>query len=201
MISVTNSFLWLGLFSKFANLGIDDKKFVEFMIEFENNMRDRKVDVTFNGVKGMTFNELCINPETKKSRATKDKTIVVPKMELLEKLMLDYLHINKEDLEEINTLDFVKENVNPDADEEYINECNDLLEDLKVEVDNSSSLFNEHNIPSLIALMGYSLEQGVMYSVLKKWWINFFDRNNTYELNQKRNLDIMVQSLHKAEVA
>lgn len=201
MFDVTNSFLWLGLFSKFANLGIDDKKFVEFMIEFENNMRDRKVDVTFNGVKGMTFNELCINPETKKSRATKDKTIVVPKMELLEKLMLDYLHINKEDLEEINTLDFVKENVNPDADEEYINECNDLLEDLKVEVDNSSSLFNEHNIPSLIALMGYSLEQGVMYSVLKKWWINFFDRNNTYELNQKRNLDIMVQSLHKAEVA
>lgn len=41
-----------------------------------------------------------------KPRSTKDKYIVVPKMKLLEKLMLDYLDIEKKKTEETDVLKF-----------------------------------------------------------------------------------------------
>ena len=49
--------------------------------------------------------------------------------------MNEFLHINNEDLEEVDTLDFVKENVKEDATEEDIEFYSDLLDDLTVEVD------------------------------------------------------------------
>lgn len=183
-----NAFIWFTLFNQFTKLGLDDDKFADFLNAFVSGLRDKSVD-------GKLFDTV------DETGSTKDKSVIADKLHILETLMNEFLHISNEDLEEIDVLEFIKENVNPDANEEYISECNDLLEDLKVEVDNSSNLLNEHNIPSLIALMAYSLEQGVIYSTLKKWWIDFFDSNNTYELNQKRNFDIMVKSLQKGAVA
>ena len=183
-----NAFIWFTLFNQFTKLGLDDDKFADFLNAFVSGLRDKSVD-------GKLFDTV------DETGSTKDKSVIADKLHILETLMNEFLHISNEDLEEIDVLEFIKENVNPEADEEYISECNDLLEDLKVEVDNSSNLLNENNIPSLIALMAYSLEQGVIYSALKKWWIDFFDSNNTYELNQKRNFDIMVKSLQKGAVA
>lgn len=183
-----NAFIWFALFNQFTKLGLDDDKFADFLNAFVSCLRDKSVD-------GKLFDTV------DETGSTKDKSVIADKLHILETLMNEFLHISNEDLEEIDVLEFIKENVNPEADEEYISECNDLLEDLKVEVDNSSNLLNENNIPSMIALMAYSLEQGVIYSALKKWWIDFFDSNNTYELNQKRNFDIMVKSLQKGVVA
>lgn len=179
-----NTFIWFTLFNQFTKLGLDDDKFADFLNAFVSDLRDREVD-------GKLFDTV------DETGSTKDKSVIADKLHILETLMNEFLHISSEDLEEIEVLEFVKENVNPEADEEYISECNDLLEDLKVEVNNSSNLLNKNNIPSLIALMAYSLEQGVIYSDLKKWWIDFFDSNNTYELNQKKNFNIMVQNLQK----
>lgn len=194
MFNTTDGFLWLGLFSRFSNLGIDDERFIEFMLEFENSMRDIKVNVSYDGEDNNSFNNLCINPKTKKSRATKDKNMVIAKMELLEILMNQFLHIDKEDLEEVNILDFVKENVKSDATEEDIEFYSDMLDDLTVEVDNNTKLLDERNRPSLIALVGYACENDID---LDEWVKQWFSQNTTYILNQKMNFDLMVSNLQE----
>lgn len=200
MFNTTDSFLWLGLFSKFSSLGIDDQKFIDFMIEFESSMKDIKVDVTYDGVDRNSFDDLCTNPITKKSRATKDRNMVIAKMKLLETLMLEYLHINENDLEETNTLDFVRENVKSDATEDDVEFYSDILDDLTVEVDNDTKLLDKHNRPSLVALVGYACENECDEK-LTEWIKQWFAANTIYILNQKRNYEIMLQNFQKGQVA
>lgn len=90
MFDSKDSFLYFGLFARFINTGLDDEKFIEFMAEFSGSLHRKKVD-------GTTYDELCIDKKTGKARSTKDKYIVLPKMELLEKLMYEFLHIEKKD--------------------------------------------------------------------------------------------------------
>lgn len=186
MFNITDGFLWIGLFSRFVSLGYDDSKFIEFMVEFEEKMKDVKVDVTYNGIDTNSFNDLSINPETKKTRATKDKNMVIAKMTLLEKLMHKYLHINKEDLEEVNVLEFVKENVIEEATEDDVEFYADMLDDLTLEVNNDTRLLDDHNRPSLIALIGYACEEE-KDGYLEEWIKDYFSKNATYLLNQKDN--------------
>lgn len=54
-----DSFLWFGLFSRFAKIGLDDSKFVEFMAEFKNNLRENK------RVENLLFDELDKGKEQK----------------------------------------------------------------------------------------------------------------------------------------
>ena len=189
MFNTTDSFLWLGLFSKFTELGVEDKKFIDFMVEFENNMRDKKVDVNYDGECRNSFNELCINPVTKKSRATKDKNMVIAKMELLEILMNEFLLINKKDLEEVNILEFVKENVNSEIVEEDIDFHKDNLKAWTVGIDEKSRLNDKKNIPSMIALAIYAFdnEDTCDDETMIEWFAGYESRNKMYILNQKEN--------------
>lgn len=79
-----NSFLWFGLFSRFRTMGRPDTTFIEFMKAFSEKLHVKSID-------GVNFDELCRDPKTGKVKATKDKYIVLAKMELLEKLMLEFL--------------------------------------------------------------------------------------------------------------
>lgn len=85
MFNSKDSFLWFGLFARFAATEAEDEKFVGFMEEFSRSLHRKAVN-------GISFDELCVDHETGKARSTKDKYIVVPKMELLEELMSGYLH-------------------------------------------------------------------------------------------------------------
>lgn len=87
MFDSKDSFLYFGLFARFIKTGLEDKRFVEFMAEFNSNQ-----SLHTKKVKGTTYKSLCID-ESGKSRGTKDKYIVIPKIELLENLMFDFLHI------------------------------------------------------------------------------------------------------------
>lgn len=80
------------------------------------------------------------------------------KLHILETLLNNFLHISGEDLEEVNILNFIRENVNPDATEEDVEFYSDMLDDLTPEVDNNTKLLDERNRPSLIALVGYACE-------------------------------------------
>lgn len=86
MFDSKDSFLWFGLFSRFINTGKDDREFIEFMSEFSQSLHSETVN-------GVTYDELCVDMNTGKTRSTKDKYIVLPKMELLETIMCKYLHI------------------------------------------------------------------------------------------------------------
>ena len=180
-----DSFIWMALFNKFAKLNMEDSKFADFLNAFVYDLRKREVD-------GQLFDTV------DQSGSTKDKAVVVAKLHILETLMNEFLHINKDDLEDVDTLEFVKENVKADATEEDVEFYSDILDDLTVEVDNNTKLLDKQNRPSLIALVGYACENDID---LDEWIKQWFVANTIYILNQKRNFEIMVQALQKGVVA
>lgn len=191
MFNATDSFLWLGLFSKFAKLGVDDKKFVDFMIVFKNCMKDKKANVEYSGTTMNSYNDLCINPKTQKSRATKDRNMVSAKMQLLEALMLDYLHIDKEDAKEINYKGFLKENVDDVTDEDI-----ELIEmsanDISEVLDETSWMLSDQNYPSYLSIVGYAFREDKEDEL--KEWLPTYEKNNQFILNQEKSFLHMKES-------
>lgn len=106
--------------------------------------------------------------------------------------MLEYFHIDKKDLEDINIFEFLKENVNQEIIIEDIEQYEEVLETLTLNVDNTSNLLKENNYPSLIALVAYSFLNDID---LDKWIVDFFKRENTYIYNQKDNYLYMKDDL------
>ena len=183
MFTSKNSFLWFATYNKFTKLNLEPNRFIEFMEEFNKNLTDKEWN-------GETFTEL-------NKVSTKKKTLIIKKLQLLEEFMNEFLHINKEDLEKVNTLDFIKENVKADATEEDVEFYSDMLDDLTLEVDNDTKLLDEHNRPSLLALIGYACENDID---LDDWIKQWFMANTVYVLNQKRNFEIMRDSIKKGAV-
>lgn len=174
-----DTFIWMTLFNKFTKLGIDDSKFSEFLNAFVDGLREEVVD-------GKLFDTV------DEVGSTKDKSVIVDKLHILETLMNNFLHIDKEDLKELDTLDFVKENVNPNITEEDVEFYSDMLDDVTIEVDNNTRLLDKHNRPSLIALIGYACENDIDF---ESWIIDFFNNNKSYTLNQKKNYAYMKNNL------
>lgn len=184
MFTVANTPMWLAVFHEFTTYNMEDSRFVDFLRAYNNELNKKEID----GVSMSDFKDM----------QSKKKATITGKIELLIKLMKEYLHIDSSDLEEVNTLDFVKENVKLDVTEEDIEFYSDMLDDLTIEVDNDTKLLDEHNRPSLIALVGYACENDID---LDEWIKQWFAANTVYILNQKKNFDIMVQSLQKGAVA
>ena len=187
MFDANDSFIYFSVFARFKKLGLDDGKFVEFMTEYAQSLHNM-------------MKETEIDSETGKKKSTKDKVVVVDKINMVEKLMNEFLHINKEDLEDVSVLDFVKENVNPDITDEDVKFYSDVLDDITIEVDNDTKLLDDHNRPSLVALVGYACQNDID-DMLVEWIKDFFVKNFTYKLNQKENFTYMKNSLQKMAVA
>lgn len=171
-------FIWFTLFNKFTSYGLDDSMFGEFLLEFINSLKNKTVD-------GKLFYTADV------SRSTKDKTVIVDKLHILETLMKEYLHI--EEAKEVNNIfEFVKENVNPYITEEDMKLYSDILDGLTLEVDNNTKLLNEDNRPSLLALVGYACENDID---LDEWIKQWFLVNTTYSLDQQKNYEIMKDNL------
>lgn len=183
MFTSKDSFLYFGLYARFIDTGLEDGKFIEFMAELNQSLHSKKID-------GVSFDALC------DGKSTKDKYVVVPKMELLTKLMMDYLHIDIEETqsESVDTLTFIRENVSDDSTEEDVNFYQDMLEDLTLNVDNNSKLLDNENMPSLLAVIAYSCRNDID---LDDWLVDYFAHNTTYIKNQKQNYITMVNGLNK----
>lgn len=181
MFNSRDSFIWFGLFSRFIKTGIEDIKFIDFMSEFNKTLRNKCIN-------GTSYEDLCVDKNTGKAKSSKDKRIVLSKIELLENLMNDYLGIDiTKDVEPYSIereLSFVRENVSNKIIESDIELYNDVLNDYIVNVDNSSKLLNPQNKLSLIAIVAYSFEIDVD---LKDWIIDYFGRNDSYIDDQKEN--------------
>lgn len=187
MFDANDTFIYFSVFARFKKLGLDDGKFVEFMTEYAQSLHNM-------------MKETEIDSETGKKKSTKDKVVVVDKIDMVENLMNEFLHINKEDLDDINVLDFVKENVNPDVTDEDVEFYSEMLDDITLEVDNDTKLLDEHNRPSLIALVGYACENEID-DKLVEWIKSFFVNNSMYLLNQRENFTYMKNSLQRMAVA
>ena len=185
MFDSKDSFLWFSLFARFNNTGKDDEKFIEFMAEFSRSLHNKEVN-------GTTYDELCIDKKTGNSRSTKDKYIVVQKMELLETLMNEFLHIEEKDTKEMDYISFIKENVGLDVTAEEINIYKEDFELLTLEVDNDTPLMNKQNLPSMLAIIAYSYKEDIR---LDDWIVDYFNHNHSYIHNQKQNFLFMKENL------
>ena len=180
IFNAKDSFLWFGLFSRFAKVCNDDIKYIEFINEFNQTLHSKKInEKSFDDLNG---------------KSTKDKNVVIDKMKHLESLMMDYLHINPEDLEKVDVLDFVRKNVDSNITQEDINDYEGDLEILSLDVDNKNKLLEERNKPSLIAIIAYSYKND---EEIDHWFKHFFDNNNTYICCQKENYLYMLNDLRK----
>ena len=189
MFDANDTFIYFSVFARFKKLGLDDGKFVEFMTEYVQSLHNM-------------MKETEIDSETGKKKSTKDKIVVVDKINMVENLMNEFLHINKEDLDDVSVLDFVKENVNPDITADDIADYEQFYEDdVKIEADTSSKLLDDNNVNSMLALIAYVMNSNIKINVFKEWLINFFEENNTYNVDQKSNYIFMRDSLQKMAVA
>lgn len=177
-----DSFLFLTLFDKFTELGIEDRRFVEFLRAFKTDLRHRKTD-------GTLFDEI------DRGKGTKDKVVVVSKLNLLETMMLSFLHEEAAEAEgeaaisnKITAKDIIKEYVDTkveDGDMELFemvaNDVSEAIEDIH------SELLSEENRPSFVALTSYAMKEDIE-DELKNWFPDYEKRECVYDISdQKRN--------------
>lgn len=181
-----DSFIWITLFHKFSDLGLEDSRFADFLTEFKSNLAERKVD-------GELFYEI------DRDGSTKDKAVIVRKLNLLNRLMREFFHMEEEEPEsgmkcgKTDILKFVRRNVSPDMTKEDIELYCDMLEDLSLNVDNKSRLLEERNRPSLIAVIGYACSRDID---LDEWFVDFFGRESDYRADQRENYLYMRDDLN-----
>lgn len=75
-----DSFLWFGLFSRFVKRETDDRRFVKFMDAFTDSLHHKPID-------GVSYDDILAQ-----SKSTKDKNVVIKKLNHLEKVMKEYLN-------------------------------------------------------------------------------------------------------------
>ena len=173
-----DSFIWLTLFNKFTKFGLNDKKFAEFLTEFKSGLRNKEVD-------GQLFDTV------DQSGSTKDKSIIVTKLHILESLLHNFLHINKEDTKELDYKDFVKANVEDIIDSD-IEEIQMVANDISEEIDENSWMLSDKNYPAYLAIVALAFR---LYEEDKlKEWLPIYEKNNAFILNQQAAFISMKQS-------
>lgn len=181
-----DSFIFLTLFDRFTKLETSDEKFSEFLREFLQNLRNTK-----RNQKGLLFDEI------DKDVSTKDKHIITDKLNMLEKLMLDFLHIDETQEEENNSdgthitntenESFIADMLNMDLEKvieemEVYDETLDSLAEKTIR--DGSKLLNVENRKSLLALVAYSYERDMD---LDEWMEQYAAKNNMYFPDQRKN--------------
>lgn len=178
-----DSFLLFTLFDRFGRLNIDDEKFADFLHAFKNGLCNKEVN-------GKFFSEI------DKERSTKDKTVIVEKLDLLETLMHEFLGISKPepefDSEEV--LAFVREHVSPNIMPEDISQYSEVLDALMKKSNGDTKLMEDSNKPSLIAIVAYSFKNDID---LDDWISYYCSRNNNYISDQAENYLYMRNDLQQ----
>lgn len=175
MFDSKDSFLWFGLYARFSKLENNRKRFVDFMTEFSRSLHNKEVN-------GVSFDSL-------NGKSTKDKGVVINKMNHLDSLMREYLHIEEEpdDSVVIDQEEFIVENVGVDAAalyedmELYSQSLDDMLDKC---IRDGSKLKDDTNRISLLAMVVYSYK---IDADLDEWMQLYAEENNMYYPNQKKN--------------
>lgn len=177
----TNTPMWLAVFHDFITYDVEDSKFIDFLNAYKNGLNEKEID----GVSMKDFKDM----------QTKKKATITGKIELLIKLMKEYLHIENEE-ENLSTEEFISKVV--DVPVEIVNEEIDVYEeDLKrlknVAIRDGSKLLEVANNLSLLAMVAYSHKNDVD---LDDWLEEYASKHNTYNPNQKNNFLNMVDDFN-----
>ena len=170
LFTTGNTHIWLAVYDKFTKLGLDDNKFIDFMRKFKNDLH---MEETTNFIKDIY-----------KSRQSRDKAIIVGKIEGLYELLLDYLDIKKEDTEEIDYKEFLKANVEDIVDEDDIEMIQISANEASEELDENSWMLSEQNYPSYLAIVGVAFRKDEEDKL--KEWLPIYISNNQFIRNQQK---------------
>lgn len=171
LFTTGNTHIWLAVYDKFTKLGVDDSKFVDFMRSFVKEIHKKDEDTT-DFVKN-----------TYKSRQSRDKSVIIGKIDGLYGLLCEFLHINKEDVEEINYKEFVKANVEDIIDSD-IEEIQMVANNVSEEVDEDSWMISEQNYPSYLAIVGVAFRKEEEDKL--KEWLPIYVKANQFIRNQQK---------------
>lgn len=187
--------MWIAVFDKFTTYNMDDSNFVDFLNAYNTELKDKKID----GVSMADF----------KDQQTKKKATITGKIDLLIKLMNDFLHI-EEVIENIEVEDIIdKEETYTATPEEFIAEMVDLpiedvsqdievYEDTLVDLEDrtiapQSRLLDAANKLSMLAIIAYSYKHD---KDLEEWMEEYSQKNNMFFPDQRKNYLHMVQALN-----
>ena len=189
-----HTFLWLAAFRNFkelTNYEVDDTKFADFLIEFNKTLQYKEVN-------GESFYDLCIDKETGKNRATKDKYIVLSKFNKLLYLMKEFLGIedndalsNEENVENDvcdntqNSVQKIENNILEGIEQEDIEFYETMIED--VLPSNSKLAQKAHD--ELVKLIDYSCEKD--YDMALEKWLKTIDESVLISNNKTENYNNM----------
>lgn len=185
LFTAKDSFLLFTLFYRFTELNIDDKKFTDFLTHFKEMTN------------GIDMNEFY---GVDRSSSTKDKNIIIKKLDKLETLMFEYLGISEPESEEEPELDsegileFVRENVNPDVTGEDISQFAEVLDDLAEKSGYNGKLMEVENRASMVAMIARSFTDDVD---LDDWFSDYCRRNSDYISDQVENYQYMASDLEQ----
>ena len=191
LLTPTTMPMWIAVFDKFTTYNIEDSRFIDFLRAYNTELKDKEVD----GVSMADF----------KDQQTKKKATITGKIDLLIKLMNEFLHIgtrevNNTELENNNTkesaeenteesvLSFVQENANPNVTDEDINLYTDMVEDC-VKIDDP--VYKECGM-ALVALMAYACQNDKDQDFEK--WIKNYRNKSEFSPSQKVNYTYMKRS-------
>ena len=167
---------WVAVFDKFTKLGYQDQKFADFLIEMKNNLLDKEVN-------GYSYNML------DKESGTKDKKIMVQKIDTYYELLCEYLGVesipDEESSDGESVIDFVKENVDPKTVDEDIEFYRDMVDEC-VPVD--AEIYKQCE-PALLAIMAYACTTDEDRNFEE--WIKKYMNNQNFSSSQKVNFTYM----------
>lgn len=191
LLTPTTMPMWIAVFDKFTTYNMDDSNFVDFLNAYNTELKDKEID----GVSMADF----------KDQQTKKKATITGKIDLLVKLMNEFLHIditetsstevennnteeNAEDNTEESVLSFVQENANPNVTDEDINLYTDMVEDC-VKIDDP--VYKECGM-ALVALMAYACQNDKDQDFER--WIENYRNKSEFSPSQKVNYTYMKRS-------
>lgn len=176
-----DSFIWFTLFHKFSKMNCDDERFADFLTYF-NELAENSEDMnTLFGVE--------------KGAPTKDKSVIVKKLNTLENMLYEFLEIPRISVNDSasDILEFVREHVVPSATLEDIEQYAEVLQTLAQKI-GKSKLWKNDNMPSLITIVAWSFEHDID---LDEWLADYCSRNDSYIENQFRNFETMRDDLEQ----
>lgn len=164
-----NLFVWMMVFDRFTKLGFSDDKFGEFLNVFISELKFRKKD-------GKDWE--CIDSD----RHTKDKSLIIKKVEYLEWLMKEFLHKEAVSRESLlaETINMDQKTLHDNLD--FYEECLNDLTDRTIKY--GSKLLDKQNKDSLLLMFIYSFENNID---IKDWLTEYASKNNTYFIDTKEN--------------
>lgn len=191
LLTPTTMPMWIVVFDKFTTYNMDDSNFVDFLNAYNTELKDKEID----GVSMADF----------KDQQTKKKATITGKIDLLVKLMNEFLHIditetsstevennnteeNEQDNPEETTLSFVQENANPNVTDEDISLYTDMVEDC-VKIDDP--VYKECGM-ALVALMAYACQNDKDQDFER--WIENYRNKSEFSPSQKVNYTYMKRS-------